>query len=390
MIVPAALHLGDPRPWAPETPPETFEHLRERVRRTRWPRVGDEPSWTEGADPDFLRELARQWSENYDGAAREGQVARHPWYEVTAYRGAEVVARVRFIHATAEPGQRRVPLLLCHGWPDSAWRYLDVIDELSRPAGGARGFDVVVPEMPGFGYSTLDGPPLNSIEVAELWAALMQRLGYSRYLVAGGDIGSAVSRYLALNQPERVIAVHRMDAGIPVYTGDPDALTESERRWLQDAADWGAREGAYAALHRTKPLTIGAALSDSPIGLAAWVVEKLRAWTDRGDADIPPLSTDAMLDLITTMWLTNSATAGMRMYRANAAIPLVEHARRVEVPSGFSIFPGDLLSPPREWLNRFSHLTRLTHPARGGHFAPREVPDLYVRELRAFFTTDDA
>ncbi|WP_345800113.1 epoxide hydrolase family protein [Microbacterium sp. AZCO] len=391
-----AWELGEPQPWTPMTSPEAIRGLRERVRRTQWPDIEDVPGWSEGSDPRYLRDLAHHWSERFDWAAREADVAKHPWFDVAALRtgipsGHEVSARIRFIHAKAavSTGRPALPLLLCHGWPDSSWRYLEVIDRLTNPGAESDtptgGFDVIVPEMPGFGYSTLAGPALNSIEVAELWAALMQRLGYTRYLVAGGDIGSAVSRYLALNHPGEVIAVHRMDAGLPVYSGDPGALSDNERKWMRDAAAWSAREGAYAAMHRTKPVTIGAALSDSPVGLAAWVVEKLHAWSDGSHSSIPPFSMNAILDLVTTTWMRNSVTPGIRMYRANAAIPPEEHARRVEVPSGFSLFPADILPPPPEWLHRVADVTYVSHPTHGGHFAPRETPDSYVHELRAFF-----
>ncbi|WP_125131276.1 epoxide hydrolase family protein [Microbacterium sp. 10M-3C3] len=377
--------LGDPHPWTPSTPPDDIADLRARVRRTRWPALADAPGWSEGTDSDVLRDLAERWGSAYDWTAREERIARHPWHEVAARRAADggAVARIRFIHARAT--SPRAALLLCHGWPDSAWRYLEVVDALTSAGEDGVAFDVVVPEMPGFGYSTLEASPLNSMEVAELWAALMRRLGYDRYVVAGGDIGSAVGRFIALNHPAHVIAVHRMDAGIPVYTGDPAALSAAERAWMRRAAEWSAQEGAYAALHRTKPVTLGAALADSPVGLAAWIVEKLHAWSDRSEATTSALSADAMLDLVTTTWLTNSATPAMRMYRANAAIPAWEHARRVEVPSGFSLFPGDLLTPPPEWLDRVANVARVTRPERGGHFAPRETPELYVRELRAFF-----
>ena len=166
-------------------------------------------------------------------------------------------------------------------------------------------------------------------------------LGYPRFGAAGGDIGSGVSRYLGLDHPDRVVAVHRMDAGVPVFTGDPADLAPEERAWLGErAAAWGAAEGAYAAMHRTKPQTAAVGLTDSPAGLAAWIVEKLRAWSDC-DGDIERRFTkDEILTNVTIYWLTETIGSSMRMYHANAAIPPAQHARRVEVPSGFSLFPG--------------------------------------------------
>jgi len=207
----------------------------------------------------------------------------------------------------------------------------------------------------------------------------MTALGYDRFGAAGGDIGSHVSRYLGLDHADRVVAVHRTDAGVPVFTGDPADLTPEERAWLSEAAAWGGAEGAYAAMHRTKPQTAAVGLNDSPAGLAAWIVEKLRAWSDCG-GDI-----ETRFTKVTIYWLTETIGSSMRMYRANAAIPPEQHARRVEVPSGFSLFPGDIVRPPRAWLERTANVVRVTEPASGGHFAPFEEPELYAEELRSFF-----
>jgi len=237
---------------------------------------------------------------------------------------------------------------------------------------------VVVPDMPGFGYSDRPAVPLDSIAVADLWAELMGQLGYPRFGAAGGDVGSHVSRYLALNHADRVVAVHRTDAGLPAHV--PDDLTPEERDWLAGAAAWGATEGAYAAMHRTKPQTAAFGLTDSPVGLAAWIVEKLQAWSD-GFRFTP----DEILTNVTIYWLTATIGSSMRMYRANAAIPPAQLARRVEVPSGFAIFQGDVVRPPRAWLERTANVVRVTEPARGGHFAAFEEPELYAQELREFF-----
>jgi pimeloyl-ACP methyl ester carboxylesterase len=281
-----------------------------------------------------------------------------------------------------------LPLVLSHGWPDSFWRYSKVVPLLTDPgahgADPADAFDVVVPDMPGYGYSDRPtGPHLNSIAVAGLWAELMGVLGYPRFGAAGGDMGSHVSRYLALNHPDRVVAVHRTDAGLPV--GHPADLGPEEQAWLAGAAAWSASEGAYAAVHRTKPQTAAVGLTDSPAGLAAWIVEKLRAWSDcEGDVE-RSFTKDEILTNVTIYWLTETIGSSMRMYRATAAIPPELLARRVEVPSGFSIFRGDVVRPPRAWLERTANTVRITEPARGGHFAPFEEPELYAEELRAFF-----
>jgi pimeloyl-ACP methyl ester carboxylesterase len=212
----------------------------------------------------------------------------------------------------------------------------------------------------------------------------MTVVGYERFGAVGGDIGSSVSRYLALDHPDRVVAVHRMDAGLP-RPDDSAVLTPAEHAYLKDTAAWGQSEGAYAAMHRTKPQTAAVGLTDSPAALAAWIVEKLRAWSDCGGDVEASFTKDEMLTNTTIYWLTRSIGPAMRMYAANGAIPLAQYARRVEVPSGFSLFPGDILRPPRAWLERVANVVRVTEPVRGGHFAPFEQPEIYARELRDFF-----
>lgn len=176
-----------------------------------------------------------------------------------------------------------------------------------------------------------------------------------------------------------------MDAGLPVLPPGAGPLTPEEREWFATASAWGAEEGAYGAMHRTKPQTAAVGLTDSPAGLAAWILEKLRAWSDC-DGDVErSFSRDEMLTLITLYWLTRTVGSSMRMYRANAAIPRAQHARRVEVPSGFSLFRGDIVLPPQAWLERAANVVRVTRPPRGGHFAPFEEPESYAQELRDFF-----
>jgi pimeloyl-ACP methyl ester carboxylesterase len=373
-------------PFKPSTPPAMLEDLRDRLLATRWPDAPEDAGWTLGTDLGYLRELVAYWANGFDWPAQEAALAALPQVRVQL---ASLAIHALHARAVASAGPV-LPLVLTHGWPDSFWRYVKVVPLLTDPAahGGdpADAFDVVVPSLPGYGYS--DHPPdlaFDVRQVAGLWAELMTALGYDRFGAAGGDLGSHVSRYLGLDQQDRVVAVHRTDAGVPVYTGDPAALAPEERAWLAEAAAWGAMEGAYAAMHRTKPQTAAFGLNDSPAGLAAWIVEKLRAWSDCGGDVETRFTKDEILTNVTLYWLTETIGSSMRMYRANAAIPLEQHARRVEVPSGFSLFPGDIVRPPQAWLERTANVVRVTEPARGGHFAPFEEPQLYAEELRAFF-----
>jgi pimeloyl-ACP methyl ester carboxylesterase len=373
-----------PEPFAPRTAPEAIEDLRARLRATRWPDAPEDAGWSLGTDLDYLRELVAYWADGFDWPAQEAALARLP-----RFRAGVGGLGIHFVHAQAvAPAGPVLPLVLCHGWPDSFWRYSKVVSLLTDPgshgADPADAFDVVVPDMPGFGYSDRPtGPPLSSVAVAGLWAELMRTLGYERFGAAGGDLGSHVSRYLALDHPDRVAAVHRTDGGLPIFAGDPATLTAAERAWFAEAATWGATEGAYGAIHRTKPQTVAAALNDSPAGLAAWIVEKLQSWSDGGVER--SYTRDEILTNITIYWLTGTIGSSMRMYNANSAIPAEQLTRRVEVPSGFSIFRGDVVRPPRAWLERTANAVRVTEPDRGGHFAAFEEPELYAQELRDFF-----
>jgi len=372
--------------FSPQTSPATLDDLRRRLLSTRWPDAPEDAGWSLGTDVDYLRELVAYWADGFDWPAQEAALGRLPRFRVPLGGSAVHVGHAR----AAAPTGPVLPLVLSHGWPDSFWRYTKVIPLLTDPgahgADPADAFDVVVPDIPGYGFSERrPGPPLDAIAVAGLWAELMGVLGYQRFGAAGGDLGSHISRYLALDHPDRVVAVHRTDAGLPVFAGDPSELAPEERSWLQSAAAWGASEGAYAAVHRTKPQTAAVGLTDSPAGLAAWIVEKLRAWSDCDGQIERRFSKDEILTNVMIYWLTGTIGSSMRMYSANAAIPSAQHARRVEVPSGFSLFRGDVVRPPRAWLERTANTVRVTEPARGGHFAPFEEPELYAEELREFF-----
>ena len=243
-----------PEPFAPRADPAVLEDLRARLRATRWPDAPEDAGWSLGTDLDYLRELVAYWADEFDWTAQEAALARLPRYRVRL--GG---LRIHFVHARAAgPAGPVLPLVLTHGWPDSFWRYTKVIGLLTDPAAHgadpADAFDVIVPDIPGFGYSDRPpGPPLDAVAVAGLWAQLMTILGYPRFGAAGGDIGGHVSRYLALDHPDRVAAVHRTDAGAAVYTGDPADLAPEERVFRQRGAAWNATEGAYIAMqaHQT-------------------------------------------------------------------------------------------------------------------------------------------
>ncbi|MFJ3385677.1 MULTISPECIES: epoxide hydrolase family protein [unclassified Curtobacterium] len=352
---------------------DTIEDLRARLRATRWPDAPAGTGWSLGVDVDELRDLVAYWADGFDFDAHRNALAALPSSTV------EVDGLgINVLVAAADDGAG-FPLLLAHGWPDSTWRYRKVLPLLT-----AAGFDVVVPDMPGYGFSDAPPSPLDARQVAGLWAPLMTGLGYERFAVAGGDIGTHVARYLALDHPDRVVAVHRIDGGLPWPGIDVSALSTAEQAFVAATTAWRDAEGAYAMMHRTKPQTAAVGLTDSPSGLAAWIVEKLRSWSDCDGGLWSVYTRDEVLALVTEYWATRTIGSAMRMYHANAAIPPEQSARRVQAPSGFSLYPGDLVTAPREWLERTTNLVYFAEPPRGGHFAPFEQPESYAAELTAF------
>ncbi len=371
-----------PEPFASRTTEAELADLKARLRATRWPDTPQDLGWSLGADVGYLRELATYWAGEFDWPAQEAALERFPRFRVKAGGYG-----IHFVHAKAKSDGQALPLVLCHGWPDSFWRYTKVIDLLTSPADPADAFDVIVPDMPGYGYSDHPvGLAPDTPAVAALWAELMTVLGYEKFVVAGGDIGSTVARYLALDFPERIKATHRMDVGRPLYAGPAEELAGEERKWFAQISQWGATEGAYGLMHSTKPQTPAVGLNDSPAGLAAWITEKLRAWSDcKGDVETR-FTKDEILTNVSIFWLTQTIGPSMRMYQSNSAIPAAQFARRVEVPSGFTFFPADISRPPTPWLERTnSNVVKVTDAPRGGHFAPFEEPEYYAGQLRDFF-----
>ena len=373
-------------PFAPHAHEADLEDLRRRLVETIWPDAPAGLGSTAGVDVAELRDLVAYWVDGFDWRAAEERLNALPRFR-TELDGTGI----HLVHARAAAGSPApMPLLLAHGWPDSFWRYSEVVPLLTDPgahgADPADAFALVVPDMPGFGYSGPAPRDLDFAGVAALWARLMARLGYDRFGAAGGDMGSNVVRWLALDHPQRVVAVHRTDAvATPDY--DPTVLTEEELAWLRGREPWERDESAYGALQSTKPQTAAVGLTDSPAGLAAWIVEKLSSWSDRRPDGSSLLSRDAMLTDLTIYWLTRTIGSSMRMYWACEQMPEAELARTISVPTGYTMFPADVEAPaPDAWLRRTTtNLVSVSRPNRGGHFAPMEDPELYAQEIRDFF-----
>ena len=253
----------------------------------------------------------------------------------------------------------------------------------------ADAFDVVIPSMPGYGFS--DAPAergMNTRKIASIWTKLMtDGLGYSRFGAHGGDWGSGVTASIAYDHPEPLIGFHitLMTGALPLENIDPP-LTDAEKRFLELRDQWRQEEGAYGHIQGTKPQTLSYGLTDSPAGLAAWIVEKFRAWSDCGGDVESRFSKDELLTTLTIYWATNTIASSVRLYYENQRAPLTfQPGERIAAPFGFAKFPVEISYPPREWAERMFNVQRWTEMPRGGHFAAMEEPELLVDELRAFF-----
>jgi pimeloyl-ACP methyl ester carboxylesterase len=299
---------------------------------------------------------------------------------------------IHFIHARGK-GPAPLPLVLTHGWPGSFAEMLRILPLLTDPAshGGnaADAFDVVVPSMPGYGYS--DRPPapgMNTWRIAELWTGLMSALGYERFGAQGGDFGAAVSTILGLRHAERTLGVHlnyipgsyrpHVDAGRP--------LSEPEERFLRERDGWADQMGAYAHMQRTRPLTAAYGLNDSPVGLAAWILEMFRDWSDCDGDVYRRFTRDQLLTNLTLYWMTETIGSSFLLYYEGGRAPLrFGPEDYVKVPCAVARFPKEAPFPPREWVERGYNVRRWMEMPRGGHFAAAEEPELLAEDVRTFF-----
>ena len=355
---------------------DVLHDLRARIRGTRWPEPAPGEPWSQGTDLDALRELAAYWADGFDWRAQERELNRF-----AHFRAQLDGVRIHFVHERARGGGG-IPLILTHGWPSTFAEYLPLVPLLRDR------FDLVIPSLPGYAFS--DRPTrtgVNYREVARLWRALMAGLGYERYGAGGGDFGAGVATYMALDAPDEVLGLHLTTPEVAPEACEP--LSVAERRYLDENRRWAEEERGYSAIQSTKPQTLGYGLHDSPAGLAAWLLEKWRSWTDSGGDPGARLGRDVLLTTITLYWVTGTITSSLRDYvdnRRHAA--RLGPGERVSVPTAFAVFPHHFVpegEPPREWLERLYDVRRWTPMPRGGHFAPVEEPELVARDLAAFF-----
>ena len=375
----------DIRPFTVNIPQPTLDDLQARLARTRWPDEVDGAGWDYGANLAYMRTLVKYWQTDFDWRRQERAMNALPHF-----RAQVDGLGVHFIHARGR-GPAPMPLLVTHGWPSSFVEMLEIIPLLADPGahGGdpADAFDVVVPSVPGFGFSDRPGRGMTRSRVAALWARLMEGLGYARYAAHGNDIGAVISGWLAHDAPERLIALHTMMPSFPspVIGEDAQPLTDAERAYAEVQARWMREEAGYNAIQETRPQTLAYGLHDSPVGLAAWIVEKWRAWTNpAGDVE-RYFSRDLLLANVTLYWVSETANAANRSYYERAREPR-SITERIAVPTDVALSTEAVQRTPRERAERgYADIRRWTEFDRGGHFMAAEEPALLAAELREFF-----
>jgi pimeloyl-ACP methyl ester carboxylesterase len=372
--------------FAIDVPQEQLDDLRARLRATRWPDALPGSGWDHGTDLTYLQELCAYWADGFDWRRAEARL--NTWEHHRTVLDGE---QVHYLQAPS-PHPGAMPLLLTHGWPGSVVEFLDVLGPLTDPAsyGGnpADAFTVVCPSIPGYGWS---GPTRQRgwhiRRVARALAGLMAELGHERYGAQGGDWGGIATAHLGDLDAAHLAGIHLNMANAPRPPGfDDTTLTEQEQDDLRDMRAFRKKETGYQAIQGSKPQTIAYALNDSPAGLAGWIVEKFRTWSDCGGDVESAVSRDDLLTNLTVYWVTGTAGSSARLYyeTLSGGTPVMP-TQRAEVPTAVARFPREICRPPRAWVEAAFDLRRWTDMPRGGHFAALEQPQLLVDDVRAFF-----
>ena len=376
------------QPYKIEIPGSVLDDLNSRLERTRWPDELPDTGWDYGSNLDYVKELVEYWRTKFDWHAQEKLIN-----SFSHFKSKVDGLNIHFIHEKGK-GPNPMPLVITHGWPGTFFEMYKIIPMLSDPAshGGdpADAFDVVAPSMPGYGFSdATDKRGLSVLSIGDLWAKLMsENLGYQKFAAQGGDWGARVTAKLGLSHGDKVIGIHTTSTSSPTPYQGPGTreLSEAENAMLAQRIQWLADEGGYSHIQATKPQTLSYGLNDSPAGLAAWIVEKYRTWSDCGGDVESRFTKDELLTTITIYWVTQSINSSTRLYYESffQAWDLAKD-EKIQVPVAIASFPRENSVPLREWAERSFNIQQWTDMPSGGHFAALEEPDRLVEDIRKFF-----
>ena len=377
-------------PFEIVVPDAAINDLKTRLQNTRLPDQISETTWEYGTDKTYLTELIDYWENEFDWREQERTLNEFDHFKTEIDE-----IEMHFIHQRSEHPDA-IPLMIVHGWPGSISEFSKIIDPLIDPVayGGSASdaFHVITPSLPGFGFSSAPTQPGYSPEkIAHILAALMEKIGYQRYAIAGGDWGAIINRYLAFNYPDRLIGLHSnmMLAGPPTDREQRADVTQAEETARAARGAYMQNERAYQQIQGSKPQTLGYGLNDSPAGLAAWIVEKFHGWTDMPQGATGYLDNhftkDELLTNIAIYWFTGTITSSTRIYYENSKTPIETTLGYINVPTGAAIFPAEIFVTPRAWAESAYDLRHWSVMTEGGHFAALEKPDLYLNDLQIFF-----
>ncbi|HWB93254.1 MAG TPA: epoxide hydrolase [Puia sp.] len=377
---------ADIEPFNIAISPYIIEDLRERLGRARWPDEIEDSGWQYGANLEYLRHLCTHWAHGFDWKEQEDQLNALHHYRTTVDGFGLHFIHERGADSASAASAASIPILLLHGWPDSFARFLKVIPLLTAKSPDGLSFDVVVPSIPGFGFS--DKPMKAGMgipRIAELFAGLMKKLGYQRYLVHGGDWGSSIAEAMAMRFPDRIRGLHLTDVpyGNRNRSEVPD-MTEAEKDYFRRGQQWLMQDGAYGLLQSTKPQTLAYAVNDSPIGLAAWIIDKFYAWTDHPGNLEQVYTRDELLVNLTIYWITQTSGSSFRLYYETMHSPQKLPQERIDIPTAICIAPKDMVNAPREYAERLFTIRQWTELPVGGHFLAMERPALLAADIFVF------
>ncbi len=379
--------MSDIKPFRIETSEAEIADLKRRLGAARWPEPEPVEDWSMGIPLSYLQEVCSYWADGYDWNKRVERINQHPQF-TTEINGVDV----HFLHVRS-PNENALPLVMTHGWPGSIVEFLKVIGPLADPAahGGdaADAFHVVCPSLPGYGFSSQPKETGWGVQkIADTWSTLMQRLGYERYVAQGGDWGSMVTTCIGMQDPEHCRAIH---LNMPIAPPDPETmedLTDAEKSAMAGMQHYQQWDSGYSKQQSTRPQTVGYGLVDSPVGQAAWIIEKFWSWTDCNGHPENVLTRDELLDNVMLYWLPGTAASSARLYWESFNQPPMG---KVQVPVGCSIFPKEIFRTSKRWAEKqYGELLHFNTLEKGGHFAAFEQPETFITEVRTCFRTLNA